>query len=87
MSSALVDEEVVAVSREDAEVNYQKLLLLILLIIILLLILILSKQEEEISLLLLLTPILIMIRWLRWDMLPLLTPIPISIYNPNTSTP
>ena len=48
MSSALVDEEVVAVSRQDVEVNHQ--------------------EEEEVLLLLIpiLSPILILLRWLRW---------------------
>ena len=44
----LVDEEVVAVSRQDVEVNHQ--------------------EEEEVLLLLIpiLSPILILLRWLRW---------------------
>ena len=46
MSSAQVDEEAVAVSRQDVEVNYQ--------------------EEKEVLLLVILSPILIMLRWLRW---------------------
>ena len=63
MSSALVDEEVVAVSRQDVEVNHQEeeevLLLLIPILSPILILLILL-------LLLLLSPILILLRWLRW---------------------
>ena len=60
MSSALVDEEVVAVSRQDVEVNHQEeeeVLLLLIPILSPILILLL---------LLLLSPILILLRWLRW---------------------